>query len=110
VPLEGQWERVNTPLRELTSRERLVAIAATAATVIAILALVLATAGRSRPAPAPGCVRAQVAGVMGATELNACGARAERLCAEHAGASDPGSRAIRESCREAGVRASASRG
>jgi hypothetical protein len=103
VPLEGQWRRANTPLRELTRRERLAAIVGLAATAIAVVALIVATAGTSRPAPGPGCIRATVPGVMGASELNLCGARARRACARHRNQSDPGSQAIEASCRDAGV-------
>lgn len=93
MPLEGQWERANTPLRKLTSRERLVAI----------VAIVIVTAGRSRPAPGPGCIRANVAMVMGAEELNLCGQHARRLCAQHADNTDPVALEIQASCREAGI-------
>jgi hypothetical protein len=103
VPLEGHWGRVNTPVRELGSRERRVAVVAAALTAIAILALVLATAGRSRPAPAAGCIRANVPMVMGAEELNLCGAHARRACASHAGDANPVARTIEAACREAGV-------
>jgi hypothetical protein len=103
MPLEGHWHRVNTPLRRLTGRERNVAIAAALITVVACLALVLATVGNSRPEPAPGCVYAIVPGATGATPFQACGARAERACVRHATLDDPGSQAIRESCRQAGV-------
>ena len=101
--MEGHWRRANTPLRELTPRERLVAIVGFAVTAIAVTALIVATAGNSRPAPGPGCIRATVPGVMGATELNLCGGRAKRECARHEGRSDPGSRAIEASCRDAGL-------
>lgn len=90
-------------MRELGSRERRVAIVATALTALAILALVLATAGSSRPAPGPGCIRANVPMVMGAEELNLCGAHAQRACAEHAGDPNPVARTIEAACREAGV-------
>jgi hypothetical protein len=103
MPLEGQWRRANTPLRELGARERLVAIAGAAVVVIAVVVLLVATGGNSRPAPGPGCIRATIPQVMGAEELNACGQRARRLCDEHARADDPGSKAIEASCREAGL-------
>ncbi len=101
--MEGQWRRTNTPLYTLTTRERVVAIIAAALTALAILAIVLVSAGDSRPAPGPGCIRVNVPGVMGALEVNACGRRARHLCADRAGQDDPGSLAIEESCREAGV-------
>ncbi len=103
MPLEGHWQRVNTPLRRLTARERNVAIAAVAITVVAIVVLLLATAGDSRPEPAPGCIYVLVPGVTGATPIDACGERAQRLCARHKTLDDPGSQAIAESCRRAGV-------
>ena len=103
VPLEGQWRRSNTPLRQLTPRERAVAIAGFVVVAIAVIALVVATAGNSRPAPAAGCIRAMVPGVMGATELNLCGDRAKRECSRHVGRSDPGSRSIEASCSDAGL-------
>lgn len=103
MPLEGHWRQTHTPLRKLTRRERLVAIGAAVTVVIALIVLVVATAGDSRPQPGPGCIRPVVAGVMGGSELNACGARAKSICAAHAGQSDPGSQAIQASCREAGI-------
>ena len=103
MPLEGHWGRVNTPVRALTRRERLVAIVATAFTTIAVAAIVIGAAGSSRPAPGPGCIRANVAMVMGAEELNLCGGRAKRACAAHAGDPDPVSRTIEAECRDAGV-------
>lgn len=105
MPLEGHWGRVNTPVRSLTRRERLVAIVASAAVVVAIVAIVAVTAGRSRPAPGPGCIRANVAMVMGAEELNLCGRHARRTCAQHAGDPNPVARTIETACREAGIAA-----
>jgi hypothetical protein len=103
VPLEGQWRRSNTPLRQLTPRERAVALVGFAVIAIAVIVLIVVTAGNSRPPPAAGCIRAMVPGVMGATELNLCGDRAKRECARHVGRSDPGSRSIEASCRDAGL-------
>lgn len=103
MPMEGHWQRVNQPLRKLTSRERTVAIGATVATLIAIIVLVVAASGTTRPAPGPGCIRASVPGVMGALEINDCGRRAKRTCADHIGHSDAGSLSIQEACRRAGV-------
>jgi hypothetical protein len=103
MPLEGHWERVNTPLRRLTRRERTIVVAAVTVTLAVVVALILATVGNSRPEPAPGCIYAIVPGVMGATPVDACGARAKRTCAEHATRTDPGSKAIQTSCRRAGL-------
>jgi hypothetical protein len=101
--MEGHWRRVNTPLRRLTQRERIVAIVTAAVTAVALIVLVVVTAGDSRPGPAPGCIRSVIPGVMGASELNACGTRAKNVCAAHATHADPGSQAIQASCRKAGL-------
>jgi hypothetical protein len=103
MPLQGHWERVNTPLRKLTRRERNVAIGAVALSLIAILAVVLATAGNSEPKAGPGCVYAIIPGVMGAEPVDACGVQAEIVCAKHESGSQPGSQTIREACRKAGI-------
>jgi hypothetical protein len=103
MPLEGHFERVNTPLRRLTRRERNVVIAGTLATVGVLLALVLATAGDSRPAPAAGCVSAVVAGRVGGEPVNGCGADAKAICARSASYDNPRARTINAKCAEAGV-------
>ena len=103
MPLEGHWTRVNTPLRRLSKRERYIAIVAVGVTLAACVALVLATLGHSRPAPGPGCIRAQIPHVMGAETLDACGARAKQICHSRASDTDPGAIAVQESCRDAGI-------
>lgn len=103
MPLEGHWRRINTPLRRLSVRERNIAIAAVGVTLAACVALIIATLGNSTPAPGPGCIRATIPHVMGGETLNACGGRAKRICDARAGDTDPGARAIQESCRQAGL-------
>jgi hypothetical protein len=104
MPLEGHWRRINTPLRRLTTRERNVAVAAVAVTLVAIAAVVIATLPNSRPAPPPGCIYAIVPGFTGAEPVDACGGRARRICTTRTQRGDPGATAIRESCRDAGLR------
>lgn len=103
MPLEGHFQRVNTPLRKLTARERNVLIAGLLVTVVAILALILATAGDSRPAPATGCVSAVVAGRVGGEPVNGCGAEAKAICARSANYDNPRARTINAKCDEAGI-------
>lgn len=103
MPLEGHFQRVNTPLRRLTSRERNVVVAGTLVTVVAILALILATAGDSRPGPAAGCVSAVVAGRVGGEPVNGCDAEAKAICARSANYDNPRARTIGEACDEAGI-------
>ena len=102
MPLEGHWQRTRKPLRQLSERERIVAIVTIIVTAAAVVALIVATAGKSRPEPGPGCIRATIAHVMGGEELNACGARAKRICDQNASLQDPNALSIQEACRKAG--------
>jgi hypothetical protein len=104
MPLEGHFQRVNTPLRRLTKRERNVVIAGIAVTFVALAALILATAGDSQPPPAPGCIRASVAGRTGAELIQACGKEARELCARSAGRDEPQYQAIAASCSDQNIR------
>lgn len=103
MPLEGHFQRVNTPLRRLTKRERNVVIAGLVVTLAALLALVLATASDSRPQPAAGCIYTVVAGRTGGEPVHGCGAEAEAICAHSARFDNPRSETVVEACREAGV-------
>jgi hypothetical protein len=104
MPLEGHFDRVNTPLRQLTRRERVVVITGVAVTFAALAALILATSGDSQPPPAPGCIRASVAGRTGAELIQACGTEARELCARSAGVDEPQFKAIAASCGEQRIR------
>jgi hypothetical protein len=104
MPLEGHFKRVNTPLRRLTKRERSVVMTGVAMTCIALTALILATAGDSQPPPAPGCIRAPIAGRTGAELIQACGVKARRLCSRSVGHDEPQFLAIAASCSDQSIR------
>jgi hypothetical protein len=104
MPLEGHWQRTNTPLRRLTKRERNVVVAGLATMLVALAVLLLATAGDSHPAPPPGCISVAVAGRTGAELVHGCGVEAREICARAATRDDPGSAAIATSCGERGIR------
>lgn len=106
MPLEGHFQRVNTPLRRLTKRERSVVGAGLATTLVALAILIFATAGNSQPPPAPGCIRASVAGRTGAELIQACGTEARELCTRSAGRDEPQYMAIAASCSDQGIRPS----
>lgn len=103
MPLEGHWERTQTPLRRLTARERNVAIAVLAVTVVSLLAILLATAWDDRPGPAAGCIETVVAGRVGGEPVSGCGAEARAICARASGFDDPRAEKIGDVCREAGI-------
>ena len=105
MPLEGHWQRTNTPLRRLTVRERKAVTAGLAVTIVAVFAIVVvAGAGDNQLAPAPGCIRALVAGRVGGEVIHACGGEARELCARTATFEGPRADTILAACRESGVK------
>jgi hypothetical protein len=81
MPLEGHYERQNTPLYKLSSREIRVAVGILAVTLVTIVTMVAITGtSNSNPAPAVGCINPTVAGIVGAETLNACGQEAVDIC------------------------------
>lgn len=103
MPMEAQWERINTPLRTLTPRERNTGLVLGGLTVLAIALILILNVGKA-PAPlAPGCIDATVPWIMGGEHIVRCGKRAEQLCATEAGQDSGRGRGILEACREAGM-------
>jgi hypothetical protein len=90
MPLEGHYERQNTPLYKLSAREIRVAVGIIAVTLVTIVGMVAFTGtSNSNPAPALGCINPTVAGIVGAETLNRCGQEAVETCshaAEYTGA------------------------
>jgi hypothetical protein len=103
MPLEGHYERQTTPLYKLSSREIKAATSVLAITVIALLAVVLATAGESSPPTPRGCIKAQVAGVVGSEAISGCGAEAEAKCAHAARFDGPRPETVVAECERQGV-------
>jgi hypothetical protein len=102
VPLEGHWKRVNTPVRETTSRERrIVAVLgalAAAAIVVAIVAFV--SNGSNSPSTPAGCIHLEVGSTMGGGATQLCGKTAETFCRGPVAHGDKG---YLGKCREAGL-------
>jgi hypothetical protein len=104
MPLEGHWQRQNTPLRKLTPRERNVAIAVVAVAIVAVVAVIVAAGpATSRPGPAEGCIRVVVAGRTGGETVVGCGSKAAGLCAHAALYEDPRAKKILAACRDAEI-------
>lgn len=103
MPLEGHYERQTTPLYKLSSREIKAASITLLVTVVALLGVVIATAGDSSPATPMGCIKATVAGVVGAETISGCGAEAEAKCAQAARFDSPRSNTVVAECEAQGV-------
>ena len=103
MPLEGHYERQTTPLYKLSPREIKAASITLLVTVVALLGVVIATAGDSAPPTPQGCIKATVAGVVGAETISGCGAEAEAKCAHAAGFDGPRSDTVVAECEAQGV-------
>jgi hypothetical protein len=97
VPLEGQWERQNTPLRLLGRRERraLVVIGTAFAVGLVVMVVALATHHTRHQR---GCIDVPTPSTMGGALIHACGAVRDRLCSEEQALARP-DRAILARCR-----------
>jgi hypothetical protein len=106
MPLEGQWQRQNTPLRSGSPRERRTLVAIAVVLAIGLAVILYFTVFESTTAKA-GCVDVTVPSTMGAGNIHSCGRAAQRLCDSQYGRSerDPFARAAHRSCRKAGYRA-----
>jgi hypothetical protein len=103
MPLEGHYERQTTPLYELTPRELKAAFGVLAVTIAALLAVILMTVGDS-PAPvAAGCIKTEVAGIVGAETIHACGREAVETCAHAAEFTGARAETIVADCKSRGV-------
>ena len=101
MPLQGHWQRVNTPLRETTPRERLIVRVVAALVGVAALAaiVVFVSNGSSAPSTPPGCIRIEVGSTMGGGTTRFCGRTARDFCGSPAAHAEQGYLA---KCREAG--------
>jgi hypothetical protein len=94
-----------TPLYKLSARELKAAFGILTVTLIALLAVVALTVGDSpRPGPAQGCIRSQVAGIVGSETISACGHEAVQVCARASEFSGGRAETIVADCRAQGVR------
>ena len=105
MPLEGHYERQTTPLYKLSSRELKAAFG--------VLAVTLDRPprggplhGRRQPSgPGQrGCIRSQVAGIVGTETISGCGPEAVRLCTRASEFSGARAETIVADCRTQGVR------
>jgi hypothetical protein len=104
MPLEGHYERQNTPLYKLSPREIKVAFSILIVTVVAMIAVVAATAGDSNPPPAIGCINPTVAGIVGAETINRCGQEAVDTCSHAAEFTGARAETIVANCKKQAVK------
>jgi hypothetical protein len=103
MPTEGHYAR-QAALYKLSPREIKAAWIAGVVTVAAMVAIVFATIGDSNPPTPVGCIRAEVAGIVGAETISGCGAEAELKCAHAANFHSPRAETVVAECERQGVR------
>jgi hypothetical protein len=108
MPLEGHYQRVNTPLRKLSGREIKVLVIGTIVTMVVCLGLIFIPssnggaiiqdkAGRS-------CVEVFVAGRVGSEPVVGCGQKAVEICRRASGYDDPRAHTIIDACLAEGIK------
>ena len=102
MPLEGHWQKVNTPLRETTRREKLLVRVALAVGAIAAIVLVIVSIGSSSPGTPAGCVHVELPSTMGAVASDLCGRTAREFCQSSAAHTEPLNHTALPKCRAAG--------
>jgi hypothetical protein len=107
MPMEGHWDRLNTPVRETTPREKLLVqgvLWVLAVAVVATIVVAIATRdnGTSGSPLAAGCIRIEVPSTMGGSASDLCGTTARRFCASPAAHTEPLEQTALPKCRAAG--------
>jgi hypothetical protein len=107
MPLEGHYQRVNTPLRKLSGREIRVLVIGGVITLIAVLGLILLPSGGGGPIiqdrAGRSCVEVYVAGRVGSEPVAGCGAKAVAICRRASGFDDPRAHTIVDACTKEGI-------
>ena len=102
MPLQSHWQRVNTPVRETTSRERRIIWVFVGLLAAACIAAAIVAFGSSSPSTPAGCIHLEAPSTMGAVASDICGRDARNLCEGQHARTDPLSATILPQCREAG--------
>jgi hypothetical protein len=107
MPMQGHWDRLNTPVRQTTPREKLLVRAVVwllAGIAVATVVVAIATRdnGTSGQPLAAGCIRVEMPSTMGGGSSDLCGNTAREFCTSHAANSEPLVNTAVPKCRAAG--------
>jgi hypothetical protein len=102
MPLEGHWERVNTPLRKITLRERRLLVVFGTVLALGVVAAIIVAIATSGTKTGPGCIRVDLPSTMGGGTPELCGSAAQSFCASPAAHRPPLNATALPKCREAG--------
>ena len=102
MPLEGHWERVNTPLRATTLRERRIVWVVAGLLAAAAVATVIVVIATSSPSTGAGCIRVDLPSTMGGGTPELCGDSARSFCSSPVAHQRPLNATALPKCRDAG--------
>jgi hypothetical protein len=102
MPLQGHWARVNTPLRQTTSRERRIVVVIVALLAVAAVAGTIVAIGSSGSSTPKGCIRVDLPSTMGGGTPQLCDKAAASFCSSDAAHTRPLNETALPKCREAG--------
>jgi hypothetical protein len=102
VPLQGHWDRVNTPLREIGGRERRIVWIVGALLAVAGAAAVVVAIGTGSPGTRAGCIRVDLPSTMGGGTPQLCNSAAASFCRSDAANAPPLNDTALPKCRRAG--------
>jgi hypothetical protein len=102
VPLQGHWQRVNTPLRKTTGRERLLVRAVAVVVGIAVVATIVVAIATNGSGTSPGCVQIDVPSTMGGSTIHVCDEKAAAFCRSSLAHQPPLNGTALPKCRAAG--------
>jgi hypothetical protein len=103
MPVEGQWERQQTPLRRLTRRELRLLQGFVAVLLVAVAASVVLMLTTSDPPVPPNCIQVTGGSAVGGANFRVCGADRAAWCRQVAGREDPTSLAVQKRCVALGL-------
>ncbi len=103
MPVEGQWERQQTPLRRLTRRELRMLQGFVAVLLVAVVASVAIGLSQSTPAVPADCIQVTGGSAVGGANFRVCGADRAAWCRQVAGRDDPTSLKVAARCRALGL-------
>lgn len=103
MPVEGQWERQQQPLRRLSRRELRLLQGFVAMLLIAVAASVVLILTASDPPVPPDCIQVTGGSTMGAVNYRVCGGDRAAWCRQMAGRGDPTSVAVQRRCVAQGI-------
>jgi hypothetical protein len=103
MPMEGQWQRKNMPLRHMGRLERRFVVIITSVMVALTAGVIVLAITTGSEKVGPGCLRVIAAGATGAISLHTCGANAISFCRQQAARSDALAERVHVACHKSRI-------